>query len=482
MPSASEDISESVSQIDFAQNHIFTTLSDTAFPLDNPLPVEAFALIDTANVVDSALVALGIALSDNASLAGTVAEAYSFELADFSSAVDALTGFFKADIEEQTSVSAPQIVALAQLLAESTQAVDQFVTAVSVALTDQLDLSAADIVAKSIKTNESVAVLGQLVNDLQLFAEVTEQADLLAQFGQSLTLISAVQESIPFTDTLTTVEALALIDRLLATGQAQTAYSAAVTVLSAILAGDNAVPATSLTTLDTLQVSDSDSFGTVVRVALTLEAMSVTDTYQNSLTVVVQDTNQITISDNQALTKQLFSNLLDEVDVYTLFKSPSEIAQGVAMNLEGSKPISEYDNFTYNSLTSFGGKFYGANDAGLFRLDADDDDGTAISARLQSLMVDFGTSRQKRVRSAYLGYTSSGELVLRVKSVSQGVLTEDWYTAKKKDAADAPQGNIMHIGQGLKSRYWQFELTNVDGADFEVDLLEMHPIFLGRRV
>jgi hypothetical protein len=146
------------------------------------------------------------------------------------------------------------------------------------------------------------------------------------------------------------------------------------------------------------------------------------------------------------------------------------------------RPISEYDNYNYNSMVSFKGRFYGASDDGLFELDGDDDAGTPIQAKLSSLMLDFGSSRQKRVRSAYLGYTATNQLVLRVRSVSQGLLSEDWYEAREVTSAEAPRANIAHVGQGLKSRYWQFELVNVDGGDFEIDQLEMYPIFLGRRV
>lgn len=288
-----------------------------------------------------------------------------------------------------------------------------------------------------------------------------------------------MQEDIDFSSPLSLVDALQIVDYLQSTGQAQTAYSAVVSLLAAIQSSDSSVAATGLTTTDSLQAADSN-LAAVVRLAQFLEAITVTDNYENVLVLVAQDS--FSAADSNQINATLLAEILEETDIYTLFKTPSEITQGVAMNLEGAQPISEYDNFSYNSLTYYNGKFYGASDTGLYELSGNDDAGTAITARLQSLMLDFGTSRQKRVRSAYLGYTSSGELILRVKSVTQGKLTEDWYKARKADAADAPQANIMHVGQGLRSRYWQFELTNVNGADFEIDLLEMYPIFLGRRV
>jgi hypothetical protein len=145
-------------------------------------------------------------------------------------------------------------------------------------------------------------------------------------------------------------------------------------------------------------------------------------------------------------------------------------------------PISEYDNFTFNSMTQFKDKFYGTTDAGLYMMGADTDDSAPITAELSSLMLDLGSSRMKRIRSAYLGYTASNQLVLKVRAVSDGQLSEHWYKARPVAIADAPREGYVRVGQGLRSRYWQFELTNVGGGDFEIDQLELYPLFLNRRV
>jgi hypothetical protein len=39
----------------------------------------------------------------------------------------------------------------------------------------------------------------------------------------------------------------------------------------------------------------------------------------------------------------------------------------------------------------------------------------------------------------------------------------------------------VKMGRGVKSRYWQFTISNVDGADFEIDELVLLPIILKRR-
>jgi hypothetical protein len=479
MPSGTENVSESILPEDPLQTVILANVSNSLTSADSPLLADAFELADTTSAIASLLAVLGRNVSDSLTVGDAEANAYSTTIVDASEVTGEMVGALVVDSLETANFSAPVLVALSQTLSETAQVVSALRPAISLELSDSMTLAAPDFVALAPQLSEQITAAGQLVNDLQLFAEITEQPEVLDTFAKTLTLITNLQEAIDFSDPLSLVDALQLIDTLQATGQAETAYTAAVALLSAMQGSDSAVAATSLTATDSLQASDSN-LATVVRLASFLEAITVTDNYQNVLVLVAQDS--ITAADSRELTATLLAEILDETDVYTLFRSPSQIAQGVAMNLEGAQPLSEYDNFIYNSLVQYAGKFYGAADSGLYELSGDDDDGTPITARLQSLMLDFGTSRQKRVRSAYLGYTSTGELVLRVKSVSQGQLTEDWYKARNTDAADAPQGNMMHVGQGLKSRYWQFELTNVNGADFEIDLLEMYPIFLGRRV
>jgi hypothetical protein len=65
--------------------------------------------------------------------------------------------------------------------------------------------------------------------------------------------------------------------------------------------------------------------------------------------------------------------------------------------------------------------------------------------------------------------------------VDNGQLHEHWFKALDL-TADTPREQRVLFALGLRSRYWQFELVNVDGADFEIDELELHPLVLTRRV
>lgn len=182
----------------------------------------------------------------------------------------------------------------------------------------------------------------------------------------------------------------------------------------------------------------------------------------------------------EALSKLLHQGVL-ETGAWLGLRLSGEVHTAWAMNLEGSMPVSQYENFDFNSFAEVGGEYFAANEEGLFRLGADTDAGQPIEAAIGSMMLDLDTSRQKRMQAAYIGYTASGRIVLKVRSEDDGQVVEDWFEAQQQTAA-APRNQMVRIGRGLRSRYWQFELVNVDGADFELDSLEMYPIPLNRRV
>jgi len=232
---------------------------------------------------------------------------------------------------------------------------------------------------------------------------------------------------------------------------------------------------------DSMTAADAQALR-MARLALLSEAMLVADTVDNQLTIMVELSDEVELGDNVELTRQLLVELMDEALIYGLFKTSSDLAQTWVMNTEGALPVSEYDNYEFTSLVQYQDKFYGTADDGLYTLSGDTDAGLPITGNIKSMMLDFGTSRMKRIRSAYLGYTAQKQLVLRVRAVSCGELSEHWYAATPSTGRAAPNVGYVQVGQGLRSRYWQFDLTNIDGGAFEVDQLELHPLFLDRRV
>jgi hypothetical protein len=150
---------------------------------------------------------------------------------------------------------------------------------------------------------------------------------------------------------------------------------------------------------------------------------------------------------------------------------------GYVLSTHVPHPISTYSNFPFNSLAEFNGQYYAAAEDGIYQLfSSDTDQGRPIQATIRTLLFDFIKTNLKAFQTAYLGWTSSGDLYLKLRTTDQtGALTETIYKVESN-------ASRVKIGKGLRSRYWQFELVNIDGADFDIDVIEFHPVLLTRRV
>ena len=142
-----------------------------------------------------------------------------------------------------------------------------------------------------------------------------------------------------------------------------------------------------------------------------------------------------------------------------------------------SMGLTEYSNFGFNSMS----EDYVATDSGIYAITNTDDDGVAIDAKIKTGLLDFGTSIQKQVPYAYLGISKKGEMVLKTIVDWKGERKERWYniTMSGVDAVDTKR---VALGKGIKSKYWQFELSNKDGSDFDLDVFEVLPLILKRRI
>ncbi len=142
----------------------------------------------------------------------------------------------------------------------------------------------------------------------------------------------------------------------------------------------------------------------------------------------------------------------------------------------------EYQGFDFNSMTTFNGVNYAAKSDGIYKLEGSTDDGAAIAAAITLGQDDFGTSYEKKVERAYLGLRNDGSMVLKVILLDPATQqkTEYWYELTSVSATIRKER--IKLPKGLKAHYWQFELINVQGADFELDTLEVYPLILTRRV
>lgn len=142
----------------------------------------------------------------------------------------------------------------------------------------------------------------------------------------------------------------------------------------------------------------------------------------------------------------------------------------------------EYRGFDFNSMTTFNGVNYAAKEDGIYKLEGETDNGAAIAAAITLGQDDFGTSYQKKVERAYLGLRNDGSMVLKaiLLDAATQLKTEYWYELTSISATIRKER--IKLPRGLKAHYWQFELINANGADFELDTLEVYPLILTRRV
>ncbi|MFA6064065.1 MAG: hypothetical protein WC736_15860, partial [Gallionella sp.] len=150
----------------------------------------------------------------------------------------------------------------------------------------------------------------------------------------------------------------------------------------------------------------------------------------------------------------------------------------ISMHAE-KQALTTYTNYPFNSFCIFGGELYGASDAGLFKLTGATDNGTAIAATITPGVTDFGDSHLKTIDRAYVGYRTDGDLTFSLTQHDDG----QTYTYPLVSNAEAGIfGRRVITGRGLRARYYQWSISNVDGADFAIDTLELSARTLSRRI
>lgn len=272
-----------------------------------------------------------------------------------------------------------------------------------------------------------------------------------------------------------------MVDALLLSGAVDTSAEAFAVIHEAMTFGvvGGGYPLVPLD--DSLELGDSiaQTYAAIARLvdALALEAgMTPTAT----LAVVMADT--LALGTTQDTHLDAVSVLRDRLDFVLQFAIDDEQYVAWSMNTD-SKAASRYTNYPFNSFMRIGDRYYGATDAGLYRLGGADDAGEPINAALRLGMSSLGTRVLKRIASGYLGYTSSGDLRLKVivADSTTGAREAHVYRLYATGAGSAREGRIK-VGKGLKSVYYDFQVENVDGADFELDVIEILPIYLERRI
>lgn len=152
-----------------------------------------------------------------------------------------------------------------------------------------------------------------------------------------------------------------------------------------------------------------------------------------------------------------------------------DFTDGWAYNLNTGAP-SFYEGMKFNSFAMIGGEYFGCNETGIHRLTGDKDGADDIRATITLGTSRLDSDREKTVPVAYVGARSAEPMVLTCRVEGE----EYSYEFSRETAVMAPAR--VKPGKGLKGVYWEFEIENQNGADLDLDMLEVVTAPVSRRV
>lgn len=338
------------------------------------------------------------------------------------------------------------------------------------------------------ETDSSTVLIKQIIERLVLtgtpfpsrdrFIGVTDSvsySDALA-IGWSL----ALSEGIDFTGTAQAniTKLGVLIDILHATGAVANRLDAMSVLATVISINSMLATGWKVDAIDTVGFQDALAAQLTAVTAL-VDTAGFTDTATPSMRLTVIASETLQLSESLGTSLEAFEQLSDQVMFYTTLRLGDGEYSGWVMN-EGA--ISEYRNYPFNGFEKFSNKYYGTARDGLYLLEGETDAGDPIAAHIKTALMDFGTGKRKRVPDVYVAFTGSNQLLLKVITTNKtGAQVENWYTATVPAGSSLHNGRIKP-GRGLDSRYWQFVLANVNGADFDLDELAFRPVVLDGRL
>jgi len=127
----------------------------------------------------------------------------------------------------------------------------------------------------------------------------------------------------------------------------------------------------------------------------------------------------------------------------------------------------------FNSMCRFGEHYLGATSSGLYQIVGFTDAGAEIPALIKTGKIDLGTERLKSIRYFYFGLETTGDLSLTLYNDGVEVAVYDIpYPGAGRQTIK------VKVARGLKARFWEFKLENVDGSFFALYSVKIFPVVL----
>jgi hypothetical protein len=315
------------------------------------------------------------------------------------------------------------------------------------------------------------------------FDGTKELADAVA-FGDPLGwVLFGVVDDLALFNALSTPQYLALgraLERIVLSGTARNVGEAYALLVDALVLRALSEAFHHGVAADTLLTSASiETFYRLVERVLDRVLLADEATGLYSLTVLVSD--RLVLGDGLSHEAELAAVIQDAVGFAMSLSIDSGEYIAWVMNTQ-SKGLSRYTQYPFNSFGKIGGRYVGCAADGLHWLEGDTDNGEDIHAVIRTSMDALGVRRAKRVPEAFIGYSSSGTLILKVILTGEksGQREAAYYRLPTRPA-ESKRENRAKFGRGLKAVDFAFQIENVDGSSFELDSIEFRPINLDRR-
>lgn len=342
----------------------------------------------------------------------------------------------------------------------------------------QLDARAARLYAA---VSRSPIGLGSVTNGTFNGTGVSE--DILA-FGARLTVVRHVlaEDGITFATLLSGQHTLLgrALARVMLSGEASNYGEALQVVASAVVLGEVTEWLRLAEAADSLQVTDKveQLYTAFTRV---LERLTIAAQTSGSYTLTVLLRDGFALGSRPTHQAELAAQIADCLGLGMALSFDTGEFLAWVMNTE-SRALSTYSQYPFNSFAKIGGRYYGAHAGGIARLGGRDDMGEPIRARLRLGMSDLGDRLEKSFSDVFFGMAADGQMLLKTIFVDKrsGEKNMAIYKVLARPAAVSRETRAK-IGKGMKAVDWDFEIENVDGADFDLQTIQFYPTQMSRR-
>ena len=326
---------------------------------------------------------------------------------------------------------------------------------------------------------ETLIILNPVTTVLQGTTSLSDGFDLTD--ANQATLLLRLVDSLHLTDasSLSIETVFRLAEELVFTEACSSVHQALEVISEALLILDSVDATLALFLAELLNLGDTVGLDSHA-VASLLEAIYLGDAATGGVRLTTLIPETFHLSDSLSTSAQLITLIQENINFGGVINLPDGVFEAWVLNTETHAPW-KYTNYPFNSFARVKNQYLALTDAGLYELGGPDDEGTQIDSTILTGLLNFGSKQQKSVPRVYVGYTAENDILFKTITTREGKKETNWYQLEKRTADDSTltRGSI---GRGLRSVYWQFEITNVDGSDFSLDQVKLTPMYLKRRV